>query len=90
MTQPSVHSHLVKLNDFFFRASFLFSNSLDGTMPHQIWAMPALESLDLKENSVFMGFKNIDQAKKLEVLYISDIDIDSIEGIGKAPALTEL
>jgi Leucine-rich repeat (LRR) protein len=59
-------------------------------MPHQIWELPALQSLNLKENEIFVHFTNIYKAKKLELLYISDIDIGSIDGIGKAPALTEL
>ena len=60
-------------------------------MPHQIWQLPHLTSLNLKENNdLYMKFVNIDKAKKLEVLYISDIDIGDINGIGKAPALREL
>jgi len=66
-------------------------NNLDGTMPHQIWDhLPALHTLDLQQNEVFMRFDNIKLAKKLEVLYISDIDVGSIDGIGQAPALKEL
>jgi len=65
-------------------------NSLDGTMPHEIWDMPALQTLNLKENNVHMGFTNVGKAKKLEVLYISDIDIGNVDGIGKASALKEL
>ena len=37
-----------------------------------------------------MKFDNIDKAEKLEVLYLTSIDIGGIEGIGKAPALREL
>ena len=65
-------------------------NSLNGTMPHEIWELPALQSLNLKENELFVHFTNINKAKKLELLYISDIDIGNIDGIGYAPALTEL
>jgi hypothetical protein len=68
----------------------LASNSLNGTMPHEIWELPALRTLNLKENSLYMHFANIDKAKKLEVLYISEIDIGDIDGIGNAPALREL
>lgn len=66
------------------------SNSLEGTMPHQIWDLPHLQTLNLKENSIYIGFTNSDKAKKLETLYISDIDIGSIEHIGKLSALKEL
>jgi len=66
------------------------NNNLDGTMPQMVFAMPALKNLNLKENNIFMTFANIVQAKSLENLYISDIDLGSIKGIGKAPALREL
>lgn len=59
-------------------------------MPPEIFALPSLQILNLKENSIFMTFDNIVKAKSLETLYISDIDIGSIDGIGKAPALKEL
>ena len=59
-------------------------------MPPVIFELPALHTLNLKENNIFMTFDNIGKAKSLEVLYLSDIDIGSIDGIGKAPALTEL
>lgn len=69
---------------------FLFSNLLEGTMPHQIWELPHLQTLNLKENSIFIGFMNSDKATKLEVLYLSDIDLGNIDNIGKLPALKEL
>ena len=59
-------------------------------MPHEIWEIPSLKTLNLKENTLYMHFANIDKAKKLEVLYISEIDIGDIDGIGNAPALKEL
>lgn len=65
-------------------------NSLKGVMPHQIWEMPALQTLNLKENEVIMGFANIYKAQNLEVLYASDVDVGTPTGIGKAPALKEL
>lgn len=68
----------------------LSANSLNGTMPHEIWELPSLQSLNLKENHLYMHFNNIHLAKKLQLLYISDIDIGSIDRIGTAPALTEL
>ncbi len=59
-------------------------------MPHEIWELPALKILNVKENNLFVHFTNIDKAKKLEVLYISEIDIGDIDGLGNAPALKEL
>lgn len=67
-----------------------YSNYLNGTMPHEIWELPALRSLNLKENHLYMHFNNIHLAQKLELLYISDIDIGHINRLGTAPALTEL
>ena len=66
------------------------SNSLDGTMPRMVFSMPNLKTLNLKENNVFMSFDSIARATSLEVLYISNMDLGSIEGIGKAPVLNEL
>lgn len=59
-------------------------------MPPAIFELPALKTLNVKNNKVFIKFDNIGKAKKLEVLYISNIDIGSIDGIGKAPSLREL
>ena len=59
-------------------------------MPPIIFKLPSLNILNLKENNIFMKFDNIHEAKKLETLYISDIDLGKIDGIGKAPALKEL
>lgn len=59
-------------------------------MPQIIFKLPALTTLNLKQNSIHMTFDAINDAKNLELMYISDIDIGSIEGIGKAPALKEL
>ncbi len=70
--------------------TILASNSLNGTMPHEIWELPDLRTLNLKKNTLYMHFANIDKAKKLEMLYISEIDIGEINGIGNAPALKEL
>lgn len=69
----------------------LGNNNLEGTMPSAIWQLPFLTNLDLRENSLlFIGFDNIKNAKKLETLYISDVDIGNVRGIGGAPALREL
>jgi len=65
-------------------------NFLDGTFPSAIFELPDLQKLELKSNKIFMKFDNIEKAKKLELLYLSSIDIGSIKGIGKAPALREL
>ena len=68
----------------------LGDNSLDGSMPPEVFEMPFLRNLNLKENDLVMTFGNIDKAENLESLYISDIDLANIDGIGRAPALKEL
>lgn len=69
----------------------LGDNNLVGTMPGGIWEMPHLTKLNLKENGgLFIGFDNVKKAKLLETLYISDVDIGHVNGIGGAPALKEL
>lgn len=65
-------------------------NLLDGTVPPVVFEIPSLKTLNLKSNSIFIKFDTIDKADSLETLYISDVDIGSIAGIGKAPALKEL
>lgn len=59
-------------------------------MPQEIFEISTLETLDLKENNILITFDSIGKAEGLETLYISDVDIGSIDGIGKAPALKEL
>ena len=59
-------------------------------MPHQVYDLPHLKTLNLKENGMFMRFDNIGRSKNLEVLYVSDIDIGNIDHIGRATALKEL
>ena len=69
----------------------LSNNNLDGTMPSAIWELPYLKKLVLKENTrLFIGFDNAKKATKLETLYISDVDIGHVNGIGGAPSLKEL
>ena len=69
----------------------LGDNNMIGTLPSAVWDLPHLISLDLRENSALnMGFDNVKKAKMLETLYISDVDIGHVKGIGYAPALREL
>lgn len=69
----------------------LGNNNLIGTMPSVIWDLPYLIKLNLKENiGLFIGFDNIKKAKQLETLYISNVDIGHVNGIGGAPKLKEL
>lgn len=65
-------------------------NNLKGTILSSVFELSSLQHLNLKDNHVFMTFDKIDQAEKLEKLYLSNIDIGNVDGIGKAPALKEL
>jgi len=68
----------------------LSNNKLRGTILSSIYELSSLKRLDLKDNHVFMTFDKIGMAENLETLYISNIDIGNVDGIGKAPALKEL
>ena len=68
----------------------LSSNNLKGTILSSIFELPDLKKLNLKDNHVYMTFDKIGMAKNLENLYISNIDIGNVDGIGNAPALKEL
>ena len=68
----------------------LSDNSLRGTILSSIFELPSLKQLNLKDNHVFLAFDKIGQAENLANLYLSNIDIGNVDGIGKAPALKEL
>eukprot|EP00986_Skeletonema_menzelii_P018835 scaffold26732_cov145-Skeletonema_menzelii.AAC.1 len=68
----------------------LSGNNLKGTILSSVFELPSLKRLNVKDNHVFVTFDKIGMAKNLENLYISNIDIGNIDGIGNAPALKEL
>ena len=68
----------------------LGSNNLVGTVRSEIFELPYLTALDLRDNSITLGFAGIMNAKKLETLYLSQTNITSLDGIGRAPALRAL
>jgi len=68
----------------------LSGNNLRGTILSSVFELPSLQRLNLKDNHVFLTFDKIDKAEKLENLYLSNIDIGNVDGIGKAPALKEI
>ena len=69
----------------------LESNNLRGTIPSSIFDLPYLEELNLKWNTeVRFSFEGIWNALNLKILYLSEVKIDSMNGIGAAPALKTL
>ncbi|CAB9517668.1 LRR receptor-like serine threonine-protein kinase [Seminavis robusta] len=68
----------------------LESNGLTGTPSLDIFKLPMLESLSLKDNQVAFSFEHISQATSLTVLQLSGTNLDSVAGISKASSLTEL
>mmetsp|Transcript_24461 Transcript_24461/g.35508 ORF Transcript_24461/g.35508 Transcript_24461/m.35508 type:complete len:1116 (+) Transcript_24461:227-3574(+) len=68
----------------------LAENNLVGTVPSSVYSLPSLQTLDIKLNAVSISFDGISNAENLEVLYLSDIILEDINGLGNAPALQEL
>lgn len=68
----------------------LGKNNLVGTVLSDVFELPFLVELDLRSNNIDISFEGILNAKKLETLYLSETNITSIDGIGKAFALKNL
>jgi len=69
----------------------LEGNDLAGTIPSSIWSLPFLQQLDLKSNEeISLSLDGIEKAADtLELLYLSGIHLESLEGISKASSLKE-
>lgn len=68
----------------------LSDSGLRGTPDPMIFNLPRLEELDLEGNDIDFDFSGIATAKALRVLYLSDTQVSSLQGIGAATSLTEL
>lgn len=69
----------------------LEGNQLDGKVPSSVYNLPLLEELNLKKNyDAILSFQGIENAQNLEVLYLSEIVLESMAGLGKAPTLRRL
>jgi Leucine-rich repeat (LRR) protein len=68
----------------------LESNGLKGTPSSDFFKLPMLRYLSLKSNQLAFSFEGIAQASSLSVLILSETNLDSVDGISKATALTEL
>ncbi|KAI2508081.1 hypothetical protein MHU86_6373 [Fragilaria crotonensis] len=67
------------------------SNNLIGTMPMAVWKLPFLRVLNVKSNTgLHVNFNGLSSAKNLEVMYLSEVRIDSIFGVSKAQKLKEI
>lgn len=67
------------------------SNNLIGTMPMAVWKLPFLRVLNVKNNTgLHVNFNGLSSAKNLEVMYLSEVRIDSIFGVSKAQMLKEI
>ncbi len=68
----------------------LSSNGLSGTIPSEIYFLPYLRKLDVRDNNVEILFSGIHNAKMLNYLDISNTTVASLDGISNATNLTEL
>jgi Leucine-rich repeat (LRR) protein len=69
----------------------LQGNRLYGDLPDSFFTIPTLESVDLSNNNVQLpGFQEISPGNRLTVLNISNVRLQSMEGIGELTGLLEL
>jgi Leucine-rich repeat (LRR) protein len=69
----------------------LEEHNLDGTIPKSVWKLPFLTSFNVKHNEdLYITFDGLSAASALELLYLSEVNIDTLEGISKASSLRQL
>jgi Leucine-rich repeat (LRR) protein len=68
----------------------LADNNLSGTVPPVIYQLPNLVRVDVSNNEVDFEFEGIEMAPSLSELYLEDIKLSSLDGIGMASKLTVL
>ena len=68
----------------------LSNNLLAGSIPTSLFRLRSLQELDLQGNRIRISFEGFEKATSLEILFLSDTDLDSISGIGAGTALTAL
>ena len=68
----------------------LASNNLVNTPPKELFEIGGLRKLWLYSNPMNFNFEGIENAKLLENLQLDATHLESLEGIGKAPALKHL
>ena len=67
----------------------LSSNGLSGLIPSEIFMLPYLRELNVKDNDVEFQFNGIQNAKQLTHLMVSNTTIYSLNGINNATGLIE-
>lgn len=67
----------------------LNKNGLTGTPPKSIFKLKNLNALDLRSNQINFHFDGIGESA-LDSLFLSDTDLNTVEGIGAAKSLTVL
>jgi len=66
-------------------------NNLVGTLPSEVYTLPMLKSLDVTYNSnLIVTFDGLENAKSLELLFLSGTWVDNLNGISNAENLVEL
>ena len=68
----------------------LAENNLVGTVTSEVFEIPFLKALDLRQNNITLSFTGILNAKNLDTLYLSQTNIKSLKGIGDAVSLKNL
>jgi Leucine-rich repeat (LRR) protein len=69
----------------------LQNNTLVGTLPSSVFALPFLKQLDLKDNlGLHVSLGGLPSAQSLELLYLSNTKVDTMVGISQAPNLHEV
>ena len=63
---------------------------LVGAVPSVVFDLPWLERLNLKNNAISIDFSNIGSAEKLETLYLSNTNVESLDKLSNAKNLKEL
>ena len=73
------------------RSVSLSDNKLVGTIPSDLWNIPYLQALDIRDNpDVDLDLTNVANANFLEYLYLSNSGITDLSPIGNAQYLVQL
>lgn len=68
----------------------LDENNLQGVVPDEIFNLPKMKVLSLKQNQIDMSFSGIGKALELEQIKLSDNGITSVDGIGNSKSLKSI
>lgn len=78
-------------DDYGVTSLLLPENNLVGMLPSDVYQLPYLRSLRVEDNAELdVALVGLGNADKLEVLYLSGVSIDSIDGISEATSLREI